>query len=110
MKTRIYPELPLVLVEWEDAAADRDAEVDPADPVSMRAFGGAMRTLEPGWLVRIDKDNVVCALSKWPEEKRGGHSNTIPRAMVESVRGLDGTTYYERTPRRRRKPAPRSEA
>jgi hypothetical protein len=104
MKSRLFPELPLVLVEWTDAAGDRDAEVDPSDAVSMSQFGGTMLTLEPGWLVKIDRQEVVCALSKWPSEKRGGHSNTIPLAMVTSVKGVDGTVYYER--RRARKKVP----
>jgi hypothetical protein len=51
-------------------------------------------------LVKIDCHEVVCALSKWPSEQRGGHSNTIPRAMVTSVKGVDGTVYYERQKRR----------
>lgn len=105
MKVRIFRDLPLVLVEWVDAAGDSDAEVTPSDDASMHQFGGAMVTSEPGWLVRIGPDVVVCALSKWPTEKRAGHSNTVPLSMVESVKGVDGTVYYERKRRAKKQEA-----
>lgn len=103
MKTRLFPDLPLVVVEWTDAAGDSDAEVDPTDISSMTHFGRTMLTLEPGYLVRIENDAVVCAMAKWPNEKKKGvRSNTIPRAMVERVVGVDGTVYYERKTRKKK--------
>jgi hypothetical protein len=103
MKARLFPDLPLVLVEWVDAAGDSEAEADPGRPKTLADFGGTMRTLEPGWLVKIDSLSVVTALSHWPDEKKAGHSNTIPLAMVTSVKGVDGTVYYERKKRALRK-------
>jgi hypothetical protein len=102
MKTRLFPELPLVVVEWTDACGDSDESVDPARPDSMRQFGGTVLVLEPGWLVKICPDSVVCAMTKWTNENQGNHSNTIPLKMVESVKGVDGTLYYERKTRKKK--------
>jgi len=100
VKVRTFPDLPLVVVEWTDAAGDSEADARIEDAASLEKFGGTMHTFEPGWLVSINGVKVVLALYKWPEEKRIGHSNTIPLAMVESVKGVDGAVYYERKRRK----------
>lgn len=96
MKPKLFPDLPLVIVEWQDACMETGDEFYLGDESSMRHFGKEYPTEEPGFLVRIDEKNVVCALTRWPEAKRGGRSNVIPRKMVLRITAGDGSVIYER--------------
>lgn len=102
MKSRTFPDLPPVVVEWDDAYNNFDEEVDFTDPRGGHSAGSFKYSEDIGWLARIAGDVVVLVQTRWPPEPKGGHSDTIPLAMVRRVRGFDGTLYYERKPKKRK--------
>ena len=112
----MFPDLPLVIVEWIDAYDNFDDEVDMNEPRAALQVGRPDYSEDGGFLSAIRPDAVVLMHTRTPQRKRGSHSAAIPRAMVLRVRSEDGkTVYYERKERKRRaraaqaKPRPTAE-
>jgi hypothetical protein len=99
VKTRLFPDLPLVVAEWTDAYYNFDEQVCMDDVDAAGKFGSPKRSEDAGFLVRIDSKGVVMAHTRWTESREAGHSNALPLEMVISVKGVDGTVYYERKKR-----------
>lgn len=107
-KTQVFPDTPLVLVEWMDASGDDEDDANVTDPETLARFGSLMRSQVPGWLVRIDhkKGEAAIAHYKWPDHHRVGNSYCVPLALVKKIHDpVGGGVFYERARRRRRKPA-----
>ena len=105
---RVFPDLPLVIVEWLDAYDNFDDEVDMNDTQAALKVGNPDYSEDAGFLSAIRPDAVVLMHTRTPQRKKGAHSATIPMKMVLRIRNDDGSLiYFER---KRRKPSRRLEA
>src|SRR5258708_28809950 len=82
-------ELPRVEVEWVDAQLDPQASADLGDPRT--AFGTLPVVQDVGYLYRMDRKELVLAISRWPDGNEINHSNTIPMDLVRTVTYLEAT-------------------
>jgi hypothetical protein len=101
VRPKLFPETPLVVVEWIDASGDDEADSRVDDVVAMGRFGTLMRSEVPGWLVRIGPGKygpeASIAHYKWADEGRVGNAYTTPLLLVKKIYSpVDGTVYYER--------------
>jgi hypothetical protein len=76
----------MVLVQWHDAVFDSDADAALTDDLS--EFGGLSEREDIGFLVRIDKKELVLAITRDEKDNRVCYSNTIPRGWVKKIRLL----------------------
>lgn len=75
-------DLPIVMVTWEDAACDPDADSFLDDA---RDFGGLQTCDDVGFLVRKTKREVVLAVSRTVSDDTVRCSVTIPARWVKRI-------------------------
>lgn len=76
-------DLPLVLVSWIDSVLESSHEVALEDDIS--GFGKLLEREDIGYLVRIDRKEVVLAISRCHGDNTVSYSNTIPRGWVKKI-------------------------
>ena len=82
--------LPQVVVAWVDSVLESGDEIDLKDDQSH--FGKLLEREDIGFLVRMDRKEVVLAISRCHGDNTVSYSNTIPRGWVKKI------TYLEAIP------------
>lgn len=68
---------------WVDASLKTDDEVDLKDGTGR--FGRLYEREDLGFLVRMDRKEVVLAISRCHDDNTVSYSNTMPRGWVKKV-------------------------
>ena len=76
-----------MIVTWIDSILEGNDEVDLKDDTSH--FGKLMEREDIGFLVRMDKKEVVLAVSRCHADNTVSYSNTIPRGWVKKITYLE---------------------
>ena len=73
----------MVLVQWTDSILKTEDEVDLKDDTSR--FGKLFEREDIGFLIRMDRKEVVLSVSRCHEDNTVSYSNTIPRNWVKKI-------------------------
>lgn len=73
----------MVLVQWSDAHIDLDAQVAITDDI--KEFGKLYEREDIGFLVRVDRKELVLAVTRDVADNEVCYSNTIPRGWIKKI-------------------------
>ncbi|MGQ0721012.1 MAG: hypothetical protein ACT4PE_05490 [Candidatus Eiseniibacteriota bacterium] len=91
-RAKVWQDLELVEVVWEDAAADLTHEGTLKDSETAKTFGGMVVCRDIGYLIRKNRKEVVLACGLMCEDNAYRHSNTIPAGWVREIVPLTRAT------------------